>query len=100
MFLDYVGTDVPAGFGGSRLNSGRTSPAEPVLRTFVQYLTTFCSQPETAGDVISGAFWGLIVFDKWVKRHDPSLNHCPEIPPEAVGSGIFDSLFIITSDLR
>ena len=28
--LDYVGTDVPAGFGDSRLNSGR------IIRLFVQ----------------------------------------------------------------
>ena len=35
-----------------------TLAAGPVLRTFVQYLTTFCNRLEAAGDVISGMFVG------------------------------------------
>ena len=94
MALDYVSADVPAGFGDSQLNSGRIirlCPAGPVLRTLVQYLITFCSRPEAAGDVISGMFVGLLVLDTFVKFRDPSLNRPRAIPPEAVGGGIFDS---------
>ena len=50
-------------------------------------------RPETADDVISGAFVGPVVLDKLVKFHDCSLNRSREIPPEAVGCGIFDSFF-------
>ena len=64
--------------------------AVPVLRTSVQYLTIFCSRLEAAGDVISGRFVGLVVLDKPVKLHDPSLNCSSEIPLEAVGGDIFD----------
>ena len=101
MALDYVGTDVPAGFDDSRLNSGRIirlCPAGPVLRTFVEYLITFYSRPEAASDVISGMFVGPVVRDKSVKSHDPSLNRSREIPPEAVGGGIFNCFAPITPD--
>ena len=42
------------------------------------------------GDVILCTFWGMVVLDKCVKFHDPSLNCSREISPEAVGDGIFD----------
>ena len=71
--------------------------AGPVLRTFVQYLITFCSRTEAAGDVLSGRFVGPIVLDKPVKFCGPTLNRSREIPPEAVRGGIFDSFFAITS---
>ena len=57
--LDYVGADVPAGFGDSRLSTGRIIRLLVTrLRTFVQYSITFFSRPEATGDVISGAFAG------------------------------------------
>ena len=56
----------------------------------VPYLITFCSRPEDVGDVISGMFVGPVVLHKCVKFHDPNLNGSQEIPPEAVGGGIFD----------
>ena len=76
---DYVGTEVSASFGDSRLNSGRLCLAIPVLRTFEQYLNAFCSLPEVASDVISSRFVRPIVLDKYEKFHDPSLNHSREI---------------------
>ena len=57
----------------------------------LQYLITFCSRPEAAGNVISDLFVGPVVHEKCVKFHDPSLNRSREIPPEAVEDGIFDS---------
>ena len=45
-------------------------PATLVLRTFVQYLTTFCSRKEAASGVISGIFVGPLVPDKPVEFHD------------------------------
>ena len=100
MALDYVSTDVSAGFGDSRLHSGRIirlCPAGPVLRTCVQYLITFCSRPEEASDVIPSRFVGPADLDKRVKSNDPSLNRSREIPPEAVGGGILDCFSLITS---
>ena len=38
-------------------------------------------------------FVGPLVLDKYVKLHDPSLNHSREIPPEAVGGGIVSYSF-------
>ena len=70
-------------------------PAGSVLRTFVQYLITFCSRSETVGEVISGMVIGPVALDKHVKFHDPNLNRSREIPPEAVG--IFDRFLSITS---
>ena len=67
-------------------------PASPVLRAFVQYLTAFCSRLEAASNVISRTFVRQIGPDKPVKLR--------EIPPEAVGGGIFDSVFNITSDQK
>ena len=34
---------------------------------------------------------GYFVLDNVITLHDPSLNRCREIPPEAAGGGIFDS---------
>ena len=45
--------------------------------TSVQYLITFCSQPEA--DIV-----GPIVSDKRVKFRDPRLNRSREIQPKAV----------------
>ena len=71
----------------------------PVLRTFVQYSVAFYARPLAAGDVIlSGTFVGQIVLDKRVKFRDRCLNGSGEIPPEADGSGIFDTCVAITSD--
>ena len=49
-------------------------PATPVLRNFMQNLIAFCSRPETASDVMSGRFMGLIVHDKRAKFRYPRLN--------------------------
>ena len=52
-------------------------PAAPVLRTFscaVAYLTTFCSRPEAASDVLPTTFLRLTVSDKCVKFRDPCLT--------------------------
>ena len=65
----------------------------------MQYLITFFSRPEAAGDVICGMFVGPVVRNKYVKFHDTSLNDSREIPPEAVGGGIFDG-FPNTSDRK
>ena len=66
---------------------------------FAQYLT-FCSQPEAAGDVISGTFLGPIVLkdDKYVNFRGPILNPSREMPTEAVRGSISNSFFAITSD--
>ena len=69
------------------------SSSVPVLRTFLYYLIAFCSRRETASDVTSGRFVRPIVHDKPVKFRDPHLNRAREIPPEAVGRGIFDGIF-------
>ena len=60
------------------------------VRSFVQYLVTFYSRPETASEVISDRFVGSIVADKPVKFCHPRLNRSRGILPEAVGGGIFD----------
>ena len=71
-------------------------PTRPVLRTFVQYLIALCRLPEKASDVECGSFVGPIVRDKLVKFRDLCLNRSLEIPPEAVGGGIFER-FLKTS---
>ena len=48
---------------------------------------------EAASDVISSTFVRPIALDKSVKFRDPCLNRSPEIPPEAVGGGIFCTVF-------
>ena len=73
-------------------------PAGPILRTFVQYLLTFCSRPEAASDAVSSRVVEPIVLDKWVKFNGPSLNRSIKISPEAAGGGIFDICFAITAD--
>ena len=72
----------------------------PVLRTFLKYLIVFCRRPERAGDAILGRFEGPLVLDKRVKFRDPSLNCSREIPPEAIGSGIFDCLSPVTFERK
>ena len=69
-------------------------PATPILRTFMQYLSAFCSRLEEASDAISGRFVGLTLPDECEKFRNPELNRSGEIPPEAVRNGIFDSLFL------
>ena len=53
---------------------GAPMPVTSVLRTFVQYLIAFCSQPDTASDIIFGMFVGPIVDDMPVKLRDSRLN--------------------------
>ena len=99
--FDYVGTDVPAWFGDSRLHNGRIirlCPAGPVLRPFVWYLVTFCNRPEGASDVVSDRFVMQIVLERFVQLGHPHLNRSREVQPDAVGRGIFDSFFAIPSD--
>ena len=67
-------------------------PAAPNLRTFVQYLIAFCSQHETASDVISGKFVKPIVPEKCAKFPDPCLNRSQEIPLEA--EAVFLTVFL------
>ena len=65
------------------LNSGRIIRLfAGVLRTFLQYLTAFCSRPEAVSDVIYGRFPGMDVPDKFVKYCDPRLNRFAEIRPK------------------
>ena len=66
---------------------------EPVFRTFMWYLTAFCSRPEWAVDAISGRFMGPLVLAKRVKFHDSGLDWIwfkfhPK-PSEAVYSTVF-----------
>ena len=104
MALYYVGADIRANFGDSRLNSGPTIRLfvrpDPFCTLFVQYLITFCSRTEAASDVISGLFVRPVVLNTRVNFNDPSLNRSRESPSESVGSGIFDSFFAITSDRK
>ena len=65
-------------------------PTASFQRTFVHYLIPFCSRPEAASGIMFGNFVEPVVSDKRVKCRDPSLNHSPEIRPQAVGCGIFD----------
>ena len=85
-------TDIPVSFCDHRLNNGRIillCLAGPALCTFVQYLiTSFCSRPEVASDVISGTFVRLFVLDKCVKFRDRNSKRSREIPPGAIGGGI------------
>ena len=74
MTVDYIGVDVRAKFGDSRLKTGRIIrlfPTGPVLRTLVQYLSTFCSRPKIASGVISCRFVGPIDLDKCLKFREP-----------------------------
>ena len=59
---------------------------ETVLRTFVQYLITFCIRPEAASDVIYGS-----VVRPNVKFRDRGLNRSHEIRSDAVRGGIVNS---------
>ena len=54
----------------------------------------FCSRPEGAGDAISDRRVGLIVLDKHVQFHDPSLNRSREIPhPPKPSKAVFSTVF-------
>ena len=66
-------------------------PAAPVLRTFVQYLTAFCSRPEITSDVMCSRFVRPVVRDKRATFREPRLNRSREISPEVVGGVIFGS---------
>ena len=59
----------------------------------MQYLIAFSSRPEAASDVISDMFVKPILLDTCAKFHDLCLNRSPEMSPEAVGGGSFDSFF-------
>ena len=54
-------------------------PAEPVLRTFVQYLIAICSRPETASDVISGKAVQYASMDACFKLGDARSNRSRDI---------------------
>ena len=75
-------------------NYSTLCPARPVLHTSVQYLIAFCNWLKGASDVISGRFVRQIVLEvckiSWF-----CLNLSREIPPEAVGSSIFNSFFLL-----
>ena len=78
--------------------------ARSVLRTVVQYLITFWSQLQSVEAVseaiISIMFVRPFVPDKRVKICYPCLNRSREIRPKAIGGGIYDSCFMITSDRK
>ena len=38
-------------------------------------------------------FVGPVVLDKCIQFYDPRFNRSREIPPDAIGGGIFDSFF-------
>ena len=54
--VEWVGVDVRAKFGDSRLNSDRVNRLyarpDPFLLNFVQHLSAFCSRSDMASDVI------------------------------------------------
>ena len=88
--VHYVDMNVRSPFDEYGLNSGRI--IGPVLRiTIIQYLIVICSRPEETSIVISSRFVGPAVPDNRVKFGDPCLNVSPEIPPEVVWGGTFDS---------
>ena len=59
----------------------------------MQYLAAFCRRPAAASGVIYGRFVRKLVPDKYVKFRNLRFNRSREIPPEAIGGGIFDSFF-------
>ena len=61
------------------------------MRHFMPFSNFDKCRTEEASAVTSGRFVRPIVLDKRVKLRDPILNRSREIPPEAVGVGIFDS---------
>ena len=76
-----------------RLRYSTLCPTGPVLRTFVQYLTVFCSRLGADSEVIfSSELAEPIVLDKRVKFCDPSLTIVEKFyprPSEAVFSTVF-----------
>ena len=99
--IDKIGMDVRLKLGDSMLlNSRRIIILFADHTHFAHFCAAFCSWLEADSDVISGRFVRPIVLDKWVKFRDPRLNSSWEIPPEAVGGGIFDSFFAIASDRK
>ena len=81
MALEYVGMDIPASFGDSNLNTGRT------IRLFVR--------PNLLCAVLDG-----ICRHKREKCQDPCWNRSPEIPPKAAAGGVFGSFIATTSDRK
>ena len=75
--------------------SGRTR-----FTHFCAVLNNIFQTTGSSSDVIPGRFWRPIVLDKCVKFDDLSLNRSQEILPEAVGGGIFEFFFAITSDRK
>ena len=55
---------------------------------------------EAPGDVISSRFVRPTVLYKFIKFRDTGLKRSQEIPPKAVGGGIFNSFFAIILDRR
>ena len=69
-------------------------PVGIVLRTFVQYLIAFCSQPETASEVISCSFVRLPLSPTSVYNFcDSRLKRFREIRPEVIGRGILQFVY-------
>ena len=72
------------------------------MHTFVQYLITFCGQPEAASDVISSMFVGPTVLKKRVKFHSkPSevvlstvfpYNFRPEVDTDVISGTAIDNV--------
>ena len=60
---------------------------------FCAVLVAFCSRAETASDVESGKFVGLVFPDKRSKFRGLPSNRSGELPPEAVGGGISTVVF-------
>ena len=94
--------DVRVKLGDSRLKSDR-------IRLFANRVpfVPFCAgfnfigrQPEAVSDVLPSCIVGLIVPDRWLKFCNPRVNLSGEIQAEAVGCGIFDSLFAVTPERK
>ena len=95
--------DVREKLGNSRLNGGKIIRLLANQTRFTQFYAIFnCVLQPTgaASDVISGRFMGPIGPDKNVKFDGHRTSDSREIPPEAIGGGIFDGFFTITSDRK
>ena len=86
--------DVRVKFSDSMLKCGQIIRlfAGHTRFTHVCVIFTCIFQPTGKGnsDVIYGKFVGPNVPDKPIKFRNPRLNRSREIPPQAVGGGIFD----------
>ena len=101
MALYYVGTDVPASLGDSRLSSGRiirlVDQSDPFCALSCGIYSSCILQLTGSTQRLATSYpayceWP-IVLDKHVKFRDPCLNRSREIPPEAVADGILRQFF-------